>query len=112
RTTKPLRWPGTGAPGPPRDTLARIIAEPLATLGQKVVVENRPGGVGTIAMNAVARAIPDGHTLGVIGLPQAVAPSLLPEIIGYHTQRDLVPVTQLVWTANVLVVRRSSPLHT
>jgi len=109
--SKPIRLIVTGAAGSPPDTLARIIAEPLATLGQKVVVENRPGGVGTIAMNAVARASPDGHTLGVIGLPQAVAPSLLPEI-GYNTQRDLVPVTQLVWTANVLVVRRSSPLHT
>jgi len=109
--SKPIRLIVTGAPGSPPDAVARIIAEPLAALGQPVVVENRPGGVGTLAMSAVAKAAPDGHTLGLIGLPQVVAPSLLPEL-PYNTERDLIAVTQLVWTANILVVRPSSPLKT
>lgn len=108
---KPIRLIVTGAAGSPPDAVARILAEPLAALGQPVVVENRPGGVGTLAMSAVVKATPDGHTLGLIGLPQVVAPALL-AAIPYDTERDLIPVTQLVWTANVLVVRASSPLRT
>jgi tripartite-type tricarboxylate transporter receptor subunit TctC len=116
---KPIRVMVPGAAGSPPDALARIIAdalarttgEPLAALGRPVIVENRPGGIGTLALGAVAKAPPDGNTLGVIGLTQLVAPSLLPEI-PYDFERDLAPVTQLVWTANVLVVRASSPLAT
>ncbi len=110
--TKPIRLIVPVSPGSPPDSLARIITEPLAAaLGQPVVVENRPGGAGTIGMSAVAKAAPDGHTVGMIGLPQIVAPSLVPEM-PYDTARDLAPVTQLTWTANVLVVRPSSPLKT
>jgi len=108
---KPIRLIVPGAAGSPPDALARIIGEPLAALGQPVVVENRPGGIGTLALGVVAKAVPDGHTLGIISLTQMVAPSLLPEI-PYDTERDLAPVTQLVWTANILVVRPSSPLAT
>ncbi len=110
--TKPIRLIVPVSPGSPPDSLARIITEPLAAaLGQPVVVENRPGGAGTIGMSAVAKAAPDGHTVGMIGLPQIVAPSLVPEM-PYDTARDLAPVTQLTWTANVLVVRPPSPLKT
>lgn len=108
---KPIRLLVPGAPGSPPDVLARIIGEPLAALGQPVTVEDRPGGIGTLALGVVAKALPDGHTLGIIGLTQMVAPSLLREI-PYDTERDLAPVTQLAWTANVLVVRPSSPLAT
>jgi tripartite-type tricarboxylate transporter receptor subunit TctC len=97
-----------GAAGSPPDALARIISESLS-LGQPVIVDDRPGAIGTLAYGAVAKATPDGHTLGIIGLPLAVAPSLVPKM-PYDTVRDLAPVTQLVWTANVLVVRASSPL--
>ncbi len=109
--TKPIRLIVSGAPGSPPDALARIISEPLAALGQPVMVEDRPGGVGTLAMGAVAKAAPDGHTLGIIGLSQMVAPSLVPQM-SYDIARDLAPVTQLVWTATILVIRPSSPLTT
>ena len=109
--TKPIRLMVPGAAGSPPDALARIIGEPLAALGQPVVVENRPGGVGTLALGVVAKAAPDGHTLGILGLTQMVAPSLLPEIPS-DTERDLAPVTQLVWTANIVVVRPSSSIAT
>jgi tripartite-type tricarboxylate transporter receptor subunit TctC len=110
--TKPIRLITASTPGSPPDSLARIIAEPLAAaLGQRVLVENRPGGSGTIGMGAVAKAAPDGHTLGTISLGQMIAPSLVPQM-SYDIARDLVPVTQLVWTANILVIRPSSPLTT
>ncbi len=107
--TRPIHLIVTGAAGSPPDALARIIGEPLAALGQPVVVDNRPGAVGTLAMGAVAKAAPDGHTLGVFGLPQVVAPSLVGDI-PYDVERAFAPVTLLVWTANVLVVSASSPV--
>lgn len=108
---KPIRVMVPGAAGSPPDALIRIIGEPLAALGRPVLVENRPGGIGTLALGVVAKAAPDGNTLGVISLTQIVAPSLLPEV-PYDLERDLAPVTQLVWSANVLIVRASSPLTT
>ena len=108
---KPLRLIVPGAAGSPPDALARILAEPLASLGRPVVVDNRPGAIGTLAMGALGKAAPDGRTLALMGLPQLVAPGLLREM-PYDTLRDLAPVTQLVWTSNVLVVRPDSPWRT
>ena len=87
---KPIRVMVPGAAGSPPDALVRIIGEPLAALGRPLVVENRPGGIGTLALGVVAKAAPDGNTLGVISLTQLVAPSLLPEI-AYDLERDLAP---------------------
>jgi tripartite-type tricarboxylate transporter receptor subunit TctC len=97
-------------PGTPPDVGARVIADRLAVaLGQPVIVENRPGAILTIALAAVAKADPDGHTLGAIALPAVVAPSLLRQM-PYDTVRDLAPVRQLSWTSNLLVVRGDAPL--
>src|SRR5688572_335184 len=108
---RPIRLLVPGAAGSPPDTLARIVAEPLAALGQPVLVENRPGGFGTLALGAVAKAPPDGHTLGITGLSQIVAPSLH-AALPYDVLRDFAPVTQLAWTATLLVVPAPSPLRT
>ena len=105
--TKPIRLIVGGAAGSPPDAVARIVAEPLAALGQPVLVENRAGALGTLALSAVVKAAPDGHTLGLFGLPQLVAPALMAEM-PYDIARDLAPVGQLAWSANVLVVRASS----
>lgn len=107
--SQPIRLIVPGAAGSPPDALARIVAEQLAAWGQPVIVDDRPGAIGTLAYGAVAKAAPDGHTLGIVGLPLAVAPSLMAKM-PYDTARDLAPVTQLVWSANVLVVRTASPL--
>ncbi|HEX6321087.1 MAG TPA: tripartite tricarboxylate transporter substrate binding protein [Burkholderiales bacterium] len=105
---RPVRLLTGAPPGTPGDVVARIVAEPLAArLGQPVIVENRPGAINTLALAAVARAEPDGHTLGVLGMPSTLAPSLLASM-PYDTARDLAPVRQLSWVSNVLVVRPSS----
>lgn len=107
--TKPIRVIAHSPPGGAPDVVARIIGERLAAgLGQAVVVENRWGASGTIALAAVAKAQADGYTLGTISPPQVVAPSLLPHL-PYDTARDLTPVRQTTRASMILVVGASSP---
>lgn len=108
---KPILLITPAAPGSPPDVAARIIGDGLApALGQPVVVENRLGGRETIGIAAIAKASPDGYTIGMISLPQAVVPSLVLEL-PYDTKRDLAPVAQVLWTPTVLVVRSDSSLR-
>jgi tripartite-type tricarboxylate transporter receptor subunit TctC len=95
-------------PGGPIDTLARVIAQEAATnLNQPIVVENRPGGSGTIGSNAVARAEPDGHTL-VLGTNQTHATNQsLIKNCPYDAVRDFAPVAGIAAMPHVLVVRKS-----
>jgi tripartite-type tricarboxylate transporter receptor subunit TctC len=108
--TKPIRVIVNSPPGATPDVVARIISERLASaLGQPIVVENRPGASGTIALAAVAKAEPDGYTLGTMSPPHVVAPSLMPRL-PYDTARDFAPVRQTTRASMVLVVRADSPL--
>src|SRR2546428_5631610 len=91
--TKPVRVIVPFAPGGATDVVFRLLAPRLSeNLGQQAVIENRAGGGSTIGMDAVAKAAPDGYTLGVANLSFAVNPSLLPKL-PYDTGRDLAPVT-------------------
>jgi tripartite-type tricarboxylate transporter receptor subunit TctC len=94
------------------DIIARIVAERMSrTLGQQIIVENRPGAAGTIAMRQVARSAPDGYTLGQ-GNPStlAVAPSMYPNL-GYDPRKDFAPVGLLGTTPLILVVHPSVPVQ-
>jgi tripartite-type tricarboxylate transporter receptor subunit TctC len=109
--SRPIRIVATTPPGSPPDVIARLIGERLSTaLGQPVVVENKPGAIGTIALQAVARAPADGYTFGVLAMPHILGPSLLPSM-PYDQQRDLMPVSHAVWASNILVVNASSKLQ-
>ena len=89
--------------------MARLLAEKLVlSLGQPVIVENRPGGSGSIGMNAVAKAPPDGHTIGIFSMGYTTAPSMVAQM-PYDTERDLAPVTMLARDSNLLVVPAGSP---
>lgn len=92
------------APGGVPDIAARLLAPGLqAELGRPVVVENRPGGTGTVAAEAVARAT-DGHTLLMTtSSTQAIAPSLFPSL-RYDPVKDLAPVSFIARVPQVLVV--------
>lgn len=106
---RPIRLIVPGPPGVPPDLAARIIGDRLAgALGKPIVVENRPGATGTIGLAEIAKAPPDGYTIGTLGMPYTVAPNLYPKL-AYDTARDLAPVCQVVWSSQVLVVRASSP---
>jgi tripartite-type tricarboxylate transporter receptor subunit TctC len=97
-----------GAP----DIVARIIGPPLSQrLGQPVVVENRPGGGGNLALQAVARAPADGHTLLLVATPHAVNVTLY-EKLGINIMRDIVPVASIDDDAFVLTINNSLPVRT
>ena len=103
---------GFSAGGAP-DALARILAEQLRQrLGQPVIIENRVGAQGNIAMAAVAKAEPDGHTLALVPVGNAaVNPSLFPKL-PYDINRDFVPITLIANVENILVVGAQSPAKT
>ena len=92
-------------PGGGTDTVARIVAKTLAeNLGQQVVVENRAGAGGNIAVDNVAKSAPDGYTLVLANVGAlAVNPHMLKT--PYDPLRDLTPITMAVVFANVLVVQ-------
>ena len=92
------------------DLLIRPISQKLAeALGQPVVLDNKPGAGGTIAMTAAARSAPDGYTLVFSNVgPVAVSPAL--QTLQYDSVRDFQPITQLVSGALVLVVRPGVPV--
>lgn len=100
---------GFAAGGAP-DTLARVIGDKLASAwGQPVLVENRTGAQGNIAMSAVAKAPPDGHSLALAPIGNvAVAPALFADL-PYDPVKDFAPITQLATVENVLVVSGRSP---
>jgi tripartite-type tricarboxylate transporter receptor subunit TctC len=105
--TKPVRLVIGFAPGGGTDTTARALSSKLAaSLGEQVVVDNRPGHSGTIAADIVAKATPDGHTvlLGTIAL--VINPSLT-EKMPFDTLKDLAPVSRAADSTNILVVHPS-----
>ncbi len=81
------------AAGGGTDIMARVVAEKMSkTLGQQIVVENRPGAIGTIAMRQIAKSAPDGYLLGQANTSTlAIAPSMVPNI-GYDPRKDFTPV--------------------
>lgn len=110
--TKPIRWISAWTPGGANDMLSRAIAQDLAmTLGQPVVVENRPGASGTIGTALVAQSPPDGYTVTLGSLPSySTAPSMYPNL-PYDPLRDLAPITLAATVPNVLVVHPSVPVQ-
>jgi tripartite-type tricarboxylate transporter receptor subunit TctC len=106
--SKPIRILVGFAPGGAVDISARVIALKLGeTIGQPVVVDNRPGASGTIAAESTAKAPPDGHTLLVANVTVAM-PSLFAKL-GYDVARDLAPVSLIAIGPSVLVVHPSVP---
>ncbi len=91
------------------DVMARYLGQKLGeVLGQSVVVENQAGAAGTAAYIAVAKAQPDGYTLGYATSSLAINSVLKPKL-GYDPLRDFVPISNFVEIQNVLIVPASSP---
>ncbi len=110
---KPIKLIVPFPPGGNVDQSARILAPALAKeLGQPVVVENKAGASGTLGLDAVAKAAPDGYTIGIASpVNHLAAPSLYPKL-PYDSIRDFSPVGLIASVPMVLAVGPSSPART
>ncbi|SPK75277.1 putative extra-cytoplasmic solute receptor (plasmid) [Cupriavidus taiwanensis] len=98
--------------GGPTDLLARVVALKMGeSLGQGVVVDNKPGASGMIGAETVARAAPDGYTILANASLHVINPSIQPKM-RYDAFKDFVPITQLADVPLVLVVNNASPVKT
>ncbi len=112
--SKPIKIIVPYSPGGTTDLLARLVGQKLTErMGQPVIVDNKPGANGMIGTDAVAKAAPDGYTLGIAspGSHGANA-SLYKGTITYDTLKDFTPVTQAVTAPFLLVVHPSLGVST
>ena len=109
---KPIRMIVPYAAGGPTDVLARVVAQKLGeVLGQSVIVDNRPGASGIPGTDAIAKATPNGYTIGLSTIgPLAVNPSLFPNI-PYDTLKDFAPLMVLARSYSLLAVNPSVPAN-
>jgi tripartite-type tricarboxylate transporter receptor subunit TctC len=108
---RPIKMMVVSAAGGILDTIGRIVATGIGpNLGQVVVVENRAGAGGIPGTEVVARAAPDGYTIGSVATSHSINPSLYPKM-PYDTLRDLVMVSHTVNLKNVLVAHPSVPAN-
>jgi tripartite-type tricarboxylate transporter receptor subunit TctC len=111
--SRPVRIVVPLAPGGTADTIARLIAEPLAAqLGQAVIIENRPGGTNTVGVLQVARAPADGLTLLYAPPPVQILNPLMMRSMPYDAMADFAPVVALMRAPKLLVVRPDFPAST
>ena len=105
--TKPVRLLVPFAPGGGTDITARSIAQHLSErLGQQFVADNRPGANGTIAVDILSKAVPDGYTISMISSSHSVNASLIRNL-PYDLTRDVLPITQATTQPYALVVHPS-----
>jgi tripartite-type tricarboxylate transporter receptor subunit TctC len=101
---KPIRLIVPYAAGGPIDVTARLLAERVKDSLGTVIIENRPGGGGNIGADAVAKAAPDGLTIGISAVAtHAINPWLFSKM-PYDAVKDFAPITQMVRVPNVLVM--------
>ena len=103
---RPIHFVVPLAAGGVADVMSRMVAEHLQTKwGQPVVVENRPGAGTSLGMALVAKAKPDGYTIGMGNIAaNAIFPALQPDKAPYHPVNDFAPVTLVGVTPSLLVV--------
>jgi tripartite-type tricarboxylate transporter receptor subunit TctC len=107
----PLKLVVPFAAGGVADIVARLLAEKLdQRLGQRVLVDNRPGAGGSIGTAQVARATPDGYTLLMASPGHTVNPSIQPDL-AWDPVRDFSPVTKVATIPNVIVVNARSTIR-
>lgn len=111
--SKPIKMVVPFAAGGATDVLARVIGQKMAaSMGQPVIIDNKPGAAGIIGTDAVAKAAPDGHTM-VLSLSNSLLTNqFLYEKLPYDPQRDLTLVYQIAMAPLVLVVHPSVPVKT
>jgi tripartite-type tricarboxylate transporter receptor subunit TctC len=107
---RPIRWVNPGPAGGAGDVLSRLVGDRLsARLGQPVVVDNRPGAGTNIGMTAVARAAPDGYTLGLASIAANAANKWLYRSMPFDPERDFAAVGMIALVPNIVVIPPAVP---
>lgn len=110
--SRPLRFVVPSTPGSTSDLTARAIGQQLTkSLGQPVVIENRPGAAGQIGMSAVAQSKPDGYSFVVVSASTTVVPPAVTRSLPYNVLKDFAPVSLIANTRLLLAVAKDSPLQ-
>lgn len=109
--SRPIKWIVPFPPGGPTDIFSRTVAQQLQiALGQPVVVENRGGAGGGVGMQALAKAAPDGYTIGLSTTgTHTINPALYGDRVGYDPVKDFTPLTMAVSYVNMLVINANHP---
>jgi tripartite-type tricarboxylate transporter receptor subunit TctC len=106
---KPIKLIVPFPAGGPNDIIARIVGQRMSELTkQPVIIDNRGGASGALGTDAVAKAAPDGYTIGIVNLG-ALAINQSMEKVPYETLKDLAPVTLVVTVPEMLVVASNVP---
>jgi tripartite-type tricarboxylate transporter receptor subunit TctC len=110
---KPIRMIVNAAPGGAADSTTRVLATALSQrLGQPIVIENKPGASGAIGLDAVAKAPPDGYTIGHANLATFVVAALAAKQLPYKTAQDFTPIAKQWTQPNLLGVNPALPIRT
>jgi len=110
--TKPIELIVTYAPGGSTDTTARFTSPGASKLlGQPIVVINKPGAGGALALDAVAKSNPDGYTLVIYAINAPILKAINPKL-SFHPIQDFAPISLLIKQANILVVPINSKITT
>jgi tripartite-type tricarboxylate transporter receptor subunit TctC len=108
--SRPIRWVVDFPAGGTSDTVARIVGQKLGDAwNTQVTVENLPGANGIVAAEQLARARPDGYTIGLISTTFTLNPSLYKNL-SYNPRRDFTPIALMAVAPNVLVVNADLPV--
>ncbi len=109
--TRPVTLVVPYTPGGTTDNIVRAIQQKLGEqLGQPIVVENRPGASGNVGNRSVARAAPDGYTMGIMPTTVGTFP-LMSNSLGYDPMADFAFIGTVAETPSIIIVRKDSPVR-
>jgi tripartite-type tricarboxylate transporter receptor subunit TctC len=108
---KPIKLIVPFPAGGPNDIIARVVGQRMSELAkQPVLIDNRGGQAGVLGTDAIAKAVPDGYTIGIVSASALViSPSM--EKVPYDAIRDFAPVTLVVTVPEMLVVASNVPAN-